>query len=73
MKKEEHFKDMSNENRELFIRALSDAAEAKFNMIDEEIQGVELPPPSKRHKIQMNRIFRECEGSSFIPFPEVDI
>ena len=28
--------------------------------------------PSKRHRIQMNRLFRERVGSSFLPFPEVD-
>ena len=33
---------------------------------------IEVPPPSKRHKIRMNRLFRERAGSSFLPFPEVD-
>ena len=32
----------------------------------------ETPPPSKRHKIRMNRLFRERVGGSFLPFPEVD-
>ena len=45
----------------------------KFDLIDEEkINDIELPPPSKRHKIQMNRLFRERVGDSFLPFPEVD-
>ena len=45
----------------------------EFNLINEEkIDGIELPPPSKRHKIRMNRIFRENVGGSFLPFPEVD-
>ena len=39
-----------------------------FDLINE----IELPPPSKRHKIRMNRLFRERVGSSFLPFPEVD-
>ncbi|MBQ9086415.1 MAG: hypothetical protein IJY47_04430 [Clostridia bacterium] len=39
---------------------------------EEEIKDIEVPPPSKRHKIRMNRLFRECVGGSFLPFPEVD-
>ena len=39
---------------------------------EEEIMDLEVPPPSKRHKIRMNRLFRERVGSSFLPFPEVD-
>lgn len=31
-----------------------------------------LPPPSHRHKIQMNRLFREQVGGTFLPFPEED-
>ena len=27
---------------------------------------------SHRHKIRMNRVFREVVGSKFIPYPEVD-
>ncbi len=44
----------------------------EFDIKDEEIGDIELPPPSKRHKIRMNRIFRENVGGSFLPFPEVD-
>ena len=45
----------------------------EFDPIDEEkIMKTELPPSSKRHKIRMNRLFRERVGSSFLPFPEVD-
>ena len=33
---------------------------------------VEIPPPSKRHKRRMNRLFRERVGGAFLPFPEVD-
>ena len=39
---------------------------------EEEIGDIEVPPPSKRHKIRMNRLFRERVGGSFLPFPEVD-
>ena len=45
----------------------------EFDLInEEEFKDIELPPPSKRHRIRMNRIFREYVGGSFIPFPEVD-
>ena len=40
--------------------------------IEEEIGDIEVPPLSKRHKIKMNRMFRERVGCSSIPFPEVD-
>ena len=63
---------MSNENRELFRRALSDAMDLKIRKIEEEINDVELPQPSKRHKIRMNRIFRERVGGDFLPYPEAD-
>ena len=39
---------------------------------EEEIKDIEIPPPSKRHKIRMNRLFRERVGGSVLPFPEVD-
>ena len=39
---------------------------------EEEIKDIEVPPPSKRHKKQMNRLFRERVGGSFLPFPEED-
>ncbi len=45
----------------------------EYDLISEEkINDIELPPPNKRHKIRMNRIFRENVGGSFLPFPEVD-
>ncbi len=45
----------------------------EFDLINKErINDIELPPPSKRHKIRMNRLFRERVGGSFLPFPEVD-
>ena len=62
----------SNENLELFKRALSEALNSKICEIEEEIKDVELPPPSKRYKIRMNRLFRERACGPFLPFPEVD-
>ena len=62
----------SNENLELFKRALSEAMDSKILGIEEEIKDVELPPQSKRHKIRMNRLFRERVSDTFLPFPEAD-
>ena len=39
---------------------------------DEALKNIEVPPPSKWLKRQMNRLFRERVGSSFLPFPEED-
>lgn len=39
---------------------------------EEEIRNIEVPPLSKRHRIRMNRLFRERVGGSFLPFPEED-
>jgi hypothetical protein len=45
----------------------------EFDLTNEEkINDIEIPPPSKRHKIRMNRLFRERVGGTFLPFPEVD-
>ncbi len=69
---EDFFVGVSNESRELFKRALSEAIDSKIRIIEEEIKDVELPPPSKRHKMRMNRLFRECIGGASLPFPEED-
>ena len=69
---EDFFEGMSHENRELFKRALFDAMDSEIREVQEKIKDIEMPPPSKRHKIRMNRLFRERVGGSFIPFPEVD-
>ena len=69
---QELFDAMSNESLELFKRALSEALTAKISKIEKEIKDMEMPAPSKRHKIEMNRLFRELVGGSFIPFPEED-
>ena len=66
------FAGISNEKRELFKRALSEALDLKIHKIEEEVKNIKTPPPSKRHKIQMNRIFRERVGGSFLLFPEED-
>ena len=69
---EDFFEGMSNENRALFKRALLDAVDSEIREIEEEMKDMEIPPPSKRHKIRMNRLFRERVGGTFLPFPEVD-
>ena len=66
------FEETSNENMELFKRALSEAVNSKISKIEAEIDDTDVPLPSKRHKIRMNRFFRERVGGSFLPFPEVD-
>ena len=66
------FDGMSNENLELFKRALFDAMELKIRKVEEETKDIELPPPSKRHKTLMNRLFRERVCGDFLPFPEED-
>ena len=70
--KDDFWDDTINNNRELFKRALSDAVDLQIRKIEEEIKDIEVPPLSKRHKIQMNRLFRERAGGSFLPFPEED-
>ena len=63
---------MSNDNREIFKRALADAVNSKIRKNEEKIKDMEIPSLSKRHKIRMNRLFRERVGRAFLPFPEVD-
>ena len=62
----------TDDTRELFKRLLSESLDEKFRELDEEMKNVELPPPSRRHKVEMNRLFREHVGGSFIPFPDAD-
>ena len=69
---DDFFDGMSNETRELFMRALFDAEDEEIRKIEEETKDMEIPAPSKRHKIRMNRLFRERVGGSFLPFPEAD-
>ena len=64
--------DVSKDKQQLFRRAIFEGLSAKIDKTTEEYKDIELPPPSKRHKIRMNRLFRERVGGSFLPFPEVD-
>ena len=60
---------MSEKEFEKLIElALSDTADEEFD-IDENTEPIEV---SHRHKIRMNRIFRERVGGKFLPYPEVD-
>ena len=69
---EDFFEGMSKETRELFIRVLFDVEDERNRKLEEETKDMELPPLTKRHKIRMNRLFRERMGGSFLPFPEED-
>lgn len=53
---------------ELIKVASSDIFDEDFDL-DENTESVEV---SHRHKIRMNRIFRERVGGKFLPYPEVD-
>ena len=65
-------KRTQNESRELFKCALLEAIYMEIREIEKENKDMGTPPTSKRHKIKMNRFFRERVGGSFIPFPEED-
>ena len=69
---EDFFEGMKNENREIFKRALSEAVDSKIRKIEEKTIDMEIQPTGKRHKIRMNRLFRERVGGAFLPFPEAD-
>ena len=69
---EDVFADKPAEDMELLKRALSEVMETRIRKIEEETKDMDLPPHSRRHKIRMNRLFRERVGSSNLPFPEVD-
>ena len=58
--------------RELLERAISEGLHQKLQKIDKELEAIKLPEPSERHKIEMNRLLRECTGGSFVPYPEID-
>ena len=66
------FEGMSDETRELFRRAAFKVVDEELRQIEEEMKDVVMPPPSKRYKIRMNRLFRERVRGSFLPFPEED-
>lgn len=62
----------SSENLELFKRALSEVMNEKVREIEKEIENIEVPPPSNRHKMRMNSMFCELTDGTFIPYTEVD-
>ena len=64
--------DIFSGNQSLLIDVLSDIADQEIRKLDEEIDGMEMPPLSRRHKIRINRLFRERVRDSFLPFPEED-
>ena len=68
----EDFESWQKEKFELLKPAIADAMDEKIRNMDKEIEHMEISPPSKRHKIRMNRLFRERAESSRIPFPEAD-
>ncbi len=69
----ENFSEVKrNENREFFKRALAEVIDAKIREAEEENVDIEIKPPSKRHKIRMNRLYRERVSGIYLPFPEVD-
>ena len=53
---------------ELIKVASSDIFDEELD-IDENTESIEV---SHRHKIRMNRFFRERVGGKFLPYPEVD-
>jgi len=60
----------ATDNLELFKRALEEALEEKICKIEEDIKDVQIPHLSKRYKVEMNRLFSEHVGGTFLPFPE---
>ena len=70
-KKPEISEEKRKENLELFKRAINEALSLKFDEIVAEAE-CKLPEPSRRHKLEMNRILREATNGAFIPYPEVE-
>jgi hypothetical protein len=56
-------------SRVWFKRALEEALEVDVFDFEEKN---EMMPFSRRHKIRMNRFFRERVGTSSLPYPEAD-
>ena len=59
-------------DKELFVKALQEACNRKMQQEIESIDTSEKITCSHRHKIRMNRLFRERVGGTFLPFPEAD-
>ena len=51
------------EIRELFNRAINEAVSSQFDKMIADAKDIELPEPSKRHRLEMNRILREATGA----------
>ena len=62
---------MDNEDHELTNDNNCSSNVYEYNRIVDIIT-MDFGEVSDRHKIKMNRIFRELVGGKFIPFPEVD-
>ena len=69
---DDFFDQIQDKKQELFKRALSEAIDMKVREIEKETENMEMPALSRRHKIRMNRLFRERVGNYFLPFPEED-
>ena len=66
------FGNMSEEDRNRFWRGVFADSDSELQQIEEEAKNMELLPYTRRHKLRMNRLFRERVGGSFLPFPEAD-
>ena len=72
---DEELPKASEEEQDWFDELIKEAclrlAEKELQEFD-SLDVSDCPPPSRRNKTRMNRIFRERVGGSFIPFPDVD-
>ena len=66
----ENRKEKADENLALFKQAINEALDRKYGKEIAQTEGV--IEVSENHKIQMNRIFQECTGGTFVPFPDVE-
>ena len=57
---------LNQELKDLIIQAENEEVGEELAQCDEPIEC------SRKHKLKMNRIFRELVQSKFLPFPEVD-
>ncbi len=67
--------DALQDERDLFGQAIMEAMKQKFDKEVAEFENLDtsdIPPPSRRHQIRMNRLFRERVGGTFLPYPDAD-
>ena len=64
-RKEDLQDDMSPEMIEIYKRALAEVYEEEFDKLNELASNSEIPAPSRRHMIRMNRLFRERVGGAY--------